>query len=306
MKKTMPYKIKLYRYSTFILLIITGIFLSGCRLSGLLHRNEEKNSGTISGGAQNNGKIHIILYFPDNTQSYLIPEDRIAKFDTSLEKTIVNELIKGPYAGLKSPIPGGTRLLKVSREGDIVTVNLSEEFKKNHPGGSTGELMSIYSIVNSLTEIPGINSVLFKIEGRLQDTLAGHMTFNKPISRNRAILNKNTGLDPAGVLKLQMDLESSGKWLDAYVLLSDDPKNPDRKNFNDYIAEMEEVRALGFTEQEYKVGEFTLDESGTRAKVRVDFYTKDPGGSGKTTNTLYFNTVKIDGAWMVDWSTTQG
>ena len=166
--------------------------------------------------------------------------------------------------------------------------------------------MRIYSIVNSLTEIPGVNSVLFKIENRLIDTLAGHMTFNKPITRNRAILNRNTTLNPTEVLKLQMSFESQGKWLDAYVLLSDDPKNPDRKHYNDYIVEMEEVRALGFTDQEYKVGEFALDKSGSSAKVRVDFPTPNSGVGESATNPLYFNTVKIDGVWMVDWSTSQG
>lgn len=291
---------KFYYRSIYILLIITSILFSSCNLL-----KDEKNSGVISDSTQYNGKIHILLYFPDSTQSYLVPEDRIAEFDTSLEKTIMNELLMGPLSAEASPIPKGTKLLKVSRSGDVVTVNLSSEFKKNHPGGSTGELMSIYTIVNSLTEIPGVNSVLFKVNGKLEDTLAGHMTFNKPIGRNRALFNRKRSLNPAEVLSLQMTLESQGKWLDAYVLLSDDAKNPDRKYLNDYIVEMEEVRQLGFTNQSFQVGDYTLDGTGKKARVRVDFYTLNPDGSKNIINTVYFNTIKIDGIWMVDWSTVQ-
>ncbi len=293
-------------HNIILLLLVINFFFSSCSLGSFPGKESKKIDRALSGKVQSNGIIHIILYFPDKTQSQLVPVDRIAEFDTSLEKTVINELLKGSPTNLPSPIPKGTRLLKVSRSGDMVTLNLSGEFKKNHPGGSTGELMSIYSIVNSLTEIPGVNSVLFKIENRLIDTLAGHMTFNKPITRNRAILNRNTTLNPTEVLKLQMSFESQGKWLDAYVLLSDDPKNPDRKHYNDYIVEMEEVRALGFTDQEYKVGEFALDKSGSSAKVRVDFPTPNSGVGESATNPLYFNTVKIDGVWMVDWSTSQG
>lgn len=289
-----------------ILLIIISFFISGCRLGTLPWKRSEKNSGAVSKSTQYGGKIHILLYFPDSTQSYLIPEDRIAEFDTSLEKTVMKELLKGPSAtSLVSPVPMGTKLLSVKRSGDIVTVNLSGEFKKNHSGGSTGELMSIYTIVDSLTEIPGVNRVLFKIDTRLESTLAGYMTFNKPIGRNRALFKRNRSLNPKEVLNLQMTLESQGKWRDSYVLLSDDPKNTDRKYFSDYFAEMEEVMQLGFTNQKFQVGDYTLDETGRKAKARVDFYSQNPDGSKNIINTAYFNTVKIEGVWMVDWSTTQ-
>lgn len=294
------------RKTTPILLIIICILFSSCRLGFLQRENEEKNSGVISKSTQYKGKIPILLYFPDSTQSYLVPEERITEFDTSLEKTVIKELLKGSLSSSAvSPIPSGTKLLSISRSGDTVTVNLSGEFKKNHPGGSTGELMSIYTIVDSLTEIPGVNRVLFKIDNKPVSTLAGHMTFNKPIGRNRALFKRNNALNPTEVLTFQMTLESQGKWLDAYMLLSDDSKNPDRKYFTDYVTEMEEVKQLGFTNQKFTVGDYTLDSTGAKSKVRVDFYVLNPDGSKKIINTAYFNTVKIEGIWMVDWSTAQ-
>lgn len=292
--------------TTPILLIIISILFSSCRLGFLQRENEEKNSGAISKSTQYKGKLPILLYFPDSTQSYLIPEERIVQFDTSLEKTIIKELLRGPLSvsGV-SPIPPGTKLLSASRSGDTVTVNLSGEFKKNHPGGVTGELMSIYTIVDSLTEVPGVNRVLFKIDNKLESTLAGNMTFNKPIGRNRALFKRNKTLNPTEVLNLQMTLESQGKWLDAYLLLSDDSNNTDRKYFADYVVEMEEVKQLGFTNQKFTVEDYTPDSTGVKARVKVNFYTLNSDGSKKIINTVYFNTVKIEGIWMADWSTAQ-
>lgn len=287
------------------LLMIIAFLFYGCRIGPFPWDRGTRDSGVISETTQYRGKIHVLLYFPDPAQSYLIPEDRIAEFDTSLEKTVMKEIIKGSLTAAVSPIPKGTKLLGISRNKDTVTVNLSGEFKRNQPGGSISELMSIYTIVNSLTEIPGVSRVQFKINGSIESTIAGHVAINKPIARNRELLKRSKSLNPTQVLRLQMDLESQGKWLDAYVLLSDDPKNPDRKYFSDYYTEMEEVRQLGFTSQKFQVGDYTLNETGDRARVRVDFYTMNPDGSKNIINTVYFNTVKIEGVWLVDWSTAQ-
>lgn len=294
------------KYKGLPLLLAIAFLVSGCRFGDFPWNRSKRDSGVILQSAQYSGKIRLLLYFPDPAQSYLVPEDRIAEFDSSLEKTVMKELLKGPKSAEASPVPKGTKLLGIERNGDTITVNLSGEFKKNHPGGGTGELMSIYTIVNSLTEIPGVIWVQFKIDGRFESSLTGHMTFNKPIARNRALLKRNKTLNPSQVLKLQMVLESQGKWLDAYMLLSDDPGNHDRKYYSDYYVEMEEVKQLGFTNQKFEALDYTLDETGAKARVRVDFYTFNPDGSKNIINTAYFNTVKIKGVWLVDWSTAQG
>jgi hypothetical protein len=277
---------------------------SGCK-KNIISQSKLQNQKAASQTQEYVGQIPILLYFPDSTVSYLVPEQRIAEYNTSLEKTIMQELLKGSGAGRISPIPKGTRLLSIGRKGSTINLNLSREFVKNHPGGSTGELMTVYTIVNSLTEIPGIRNVVFKVEGKNLDTLAGHMTLNKPIERNRSLFKMDKSLTPSQLLKRQMTYEAQGKWVDAYVLMSDDPDNPDRKYYTDYVSEMEEVKQLGFTSQKFDIGNYTLEPGGNKAKVKVDFYNLNPDGTKQIINTAYFNTVKVDGVWMVDWLTTQ-
>ena len=250
--------------------------------------------------------VNVILFFPDSNNKFLHAESREIVFDKSLERTILNELIKGPKTlGLVNPIPNGTRILSINKNEDTLIVNFSSEFVKNHPGGADKERMTIYSIVNSLTEIPGIKNVQFEIGGRKYDTYKGNIAINTPLNRNRDLFNRDKKRTPNEVLKLQMTFEKQGKWLDAYLLMSDDENNTYRKYYNDYVKEMEETKALGFLDTDFVVGNFSLEPSKTKARVKVNFYEVDSTGKKVLGKDLYFTCVKVNGAWMVDWLTAQ-
>ncbi|TDT45994.1 GerMN domain-containing protein [Fonticella tunisiensis] len=291
------------RIAVGILLITLFFTLPGC------YKNEKRDENRYSISSitgEQEEMVNIILYFPDSNAEYLIPETRLVKFNKSLENTVIKELLNGPSAtDIESPIPEGTRLISIDRKGDRVTLNFSKEFIKNHPGGSTGETMTIFSIVNSLTEIPGIKEVLFKVNGKAYETLAGHMIFNEPFKRNRSLFKRGRNLNPSQVLKKQMELEKQGKWLEAYLLMSDDENNPDRKYYHDYVKEMEEVKGLGFTQQDFVVGGYTIEKGSNRASVKVNFYIEGGDGSKQPGDDLYFNCVNIEEVWMVDWLTSQ-
>ena len=273
---------------TLQLLLLLSIFFTIASCA-----KKQISSPLPSGNREN--KVHVLLYFPDKNAIYLVPEDRYAVLNDSIEKTVVLELLKGPSDKNKNnPIPKGTRLLSIAKNNDTITVNFSKEISKNHPGGSTGEIMTVYSIVNSLTEIPGVKKVKFQIEGKDFTTLAGHLAMDKPLTRNRSLLNRNKSLSPSDVVKLQMGYEKDGKWLDAYVLYSDDPDNLSRLYYNDYVIDMENTKAQGFITGDYTVDNYTVDKAGNKAYVKVHF--KD------LNKDINIGTVKIDGAWLVDWS----
>jgi germination protein M len=129
--------------------------------------------------------IEVNLYFSDSQAMYLVAEKRKILPTTSLAKQVVIELIKGPDSSdLYSTIPEGTRVNEVYIADDIVYVDLSEEVFKNHPGGSSGELMTVYSIVNSLTEISPIKGVQILVEGNERNSLVGHVDISMPLLRD--------------------------------------------------------------------------------------------------------------------------
>ncbi len=129
--------------------------------------------------------IEVNIYFSDSQAMYLVPERRKILKTSTLARHIVNELIKGPASpDLYPTIPQGTQVNEVYIAGDIVYIDLSEEVFKNHPGGSSGQLMTVYSIVNTLTEILPIRSVQILVEGNEKKSLVGHIDISRPLLRD--------------------------------------------------------------------------------------------------------------------------
>lgn len=136
---------------------------------------------------------NLTLYFANNNGDYLVPEKRkvLVKDKEPLEKYVIQELIKGPKdKGLIKTIPSETKLLSVETNEGVCVVSFSQEFQTKHPGGSTGESMTIYSIVDSLTELPNIRKVQFLIEGQKVESFKGHLVFNEPFKRDSSLIQK--------------------------------------------------------------------------------------------------------------------
>lgn len=131
----------------------------------------------------------IIVYFADQRGEHLVPEI-FEVTTTAVARAAVERLIAGPeQVGHKPTIPSGTRLLDLDIDGPIALVNFSREFETGS-GGSTGELLTVFSVANTLTEFGSIESVRLLVEGRPIDTLAGHVDLSEPIGRAPALIRR--------------------------------------------------------------------------------------------------------------------
>jgi spore germination protein GerM len=131
-------------------------------------------------------KRGILLYFSDGESEYLIGEKReILKRDEVEEeaKDAINELIKGPKGKLIPTLPPQTKLLGLELgEDGVAKINFNRALSKDHPGGSSAEMMTLYSIVNSLTlNFSQIKRVQILIEGKAVETIAGHLSLRQPV-----------------------------------------------------------------------------------------------------------------------------
>ncbi len=113
-------------------------------------------------------------------------------------KAIINKLVQPQPKGSKPsgskierPIPAGTKLRSVSIDGTNAILNFSKEIAENHPGGSSAELQTIYSIVNSLTmNIDEIETVQILVDGEERETLAGHIIISIPLGADKKIISR--------------------------------------------------------------------------------------------------------------------
>ncbi|MFA4885664.1 MAG: GerMN domain-containing protein [Desulfotomaculaceae bacterium] len=128
--------------------------------------------------------IQLNLYFADNNAEYVHLEKRdVLVADAQTAKAVVEALINGPVvSGLNPTIPEGTSLLNIYIQYGTCFVDFSREFIVNHPGGSAGELMTLASIVNSLTELDTIDRVQILVEGKSGETL-GQILLAQPFER---------------------------------------------------------------------------------------------------------------------------
>lgn len=155
---------------------------------------------------QLSGKVPIHLYFAteDNTKLKLevryIPATEAQKSVNNLATNIVNELINGPKTpGLKPTIPSTAKLLgpvAVDVATATATVNFNKDFIDKHQGGEAASKMTIYSIVNSLTEIKEVQRVKFMVNGKTQSDFKGSFQFNVPFPRSTNLISK--AVPPAG------------------------------------------------------------------------------------------------------------
>lgn len=132
---------------------------------------------------------YVRLYFSDSQAEKLVPENRyVTVVENNLEKTIVLELIKGPTDGdAIRTVPSETKVLSVETQEGICFVNLSADFVTKASGGSTAEQMTVFSIVNSLTELDEVEQVQFLVEGKKLDVYK-HMAFDQPFTRNESMM----------------------------------------------------------------------------------------------------------------------
>ena len=129
----------------------------------------------------------VSLYFVDTEELELVAERRtIDQAASTVEqmKLTVAELIKGPTTALISTIPEETKVREAFLDANgCAYVDFSRAISEKHPGGTTGELVTISSIVKTLTvNFPEeVRKVRILISGKEAETIAGHIDISKPI-----------------------------------------------------------------------------------------------------------------------------
>jgi hypothetical protein len=173
-----------------ILIVVILTFLAG---SFIYYKYQNKIYPTLPTGEKE--KILVDIYFAEPNSESLIIEKRKVEATGDLisrSKQVILELIKGPDTNLTGTIPPGTTLRNLSINHDgIAFVDFSPELTSRHPGGSSAELLTIYSIVNSLTlNFKGVKKVQILVEGKKVETIAGHIFAMMPFEANTKIIGK--------------------------------------------------------------------------------------------------------------------
>lgn len=131
------------------------------------------------------------LYFANEAGNGLVEVDRNVVYNSniSMERQVMEELIKGPKkdgetgseAGYPTINPA-VKILSVTVKDRVCYVNLSEEFLT--PVYDVTSQTALYSIVNSLVELPGVNRVQISIDGNTDVTYRDSISLTTVFERN--------------------------------------------------------------------------------------------------------------------------
>ena len=156
-----------------------------------------EDRAALAGEEEN--RREIVLFFQKQDDDILGPEPRKILPGTSVidqGKQIVAELIAGPRnKGLLPTVPERTTVLGLylDRSGTAY-LDLSDEFVSGHPGGSSEEMATIFSIVDSLTyNLPEIKRVRFLVGGEERETLHSHLDLRRAYLKNMSMVKMEGG-----------------------------------------------------------------------------------------------------------------
>lgn len=203
-----------------ILISLLGVLviglLAGYGISWFLQEPEgtgEKQAPTITDELPARS---VQLYFSDPEGRYLVAESREipgCADEGECVRGMVDALIAGPKQGGIAVFPKEARVLGVDIENDLVRINFSRQLVDFHPGGSLSELLTIYSLANSLNEnFPYLRQLQILLEGEVRQTLKGHVRIDLPVYADYSLSRPPLG-DPesgSGGLSVEKLIEDAG------------------------------------------------------------------------------------------------
>lgn len=149
--------------------------------------NFDQDSFTMSFGEESGYKQEgtIVIYFADETGEYLKEYRKTVEISnsTSLARLVVESLIEGPQQeGYQQTISVDTTIRNISVKDGICYVDLSDAFYDT--GNPLRNDLIVYSVVNSLVELPTVNKVQFLKNGEKQTFFRETMPFDGIFERN--------------------------------------------------------------------------------------------------------------------------
>ena len=129
-------------------------------------------------------RVELKLYFANETGDKLVPVYRSVVYNSniSMERLAVEQIITGPKTDICYPtISKDTKINSVNVKDGVCYVDFDSSFL-TEPYNVTAEV-AIYSLVNSIVELTGVNKVAFSVNGEANFTFMD-FSITGPYERN--------------------------------------------------------------------------------------------------------------------------
>ena len=204
--------------------LVTGVLL-GYGVSWYLQQDQNSTEEVRIAITKEVPMREVQLYFTAPEGTFLVPEPQdipMCDVDRDCINSLLVSLINGSQQGNFPVLPKETKILGIEVENDLVRVDFSKQLVDFHPGGSLTELLSIYSIANSLSEsFPYIRQIQILVSGEVRQTLKGHVRIDQPIYANFSYNNPPLTVSLPGSTETNADTQ--GLSIETLIKNSDPP-----------------------------------------------------------------------------------
>lgn len=134
----------------------------------------------------------LVTYVPSEDAEHIVAKTVRVQAEQLTPEIALREMLKVDAAEEYPLFPKGTtvRSVTVDPASKVATADFSRELISENAGGSLGEILMVYIIADTLTQLDGVDAVRFSVEGEHVDTLTGHMDLSEPVRRNEDIIVK--------------------------------------------------------------------------------------------------------------------
>ena len=140
----------------------------------------------------------LSVYFANATGKL---EKEVHRFPASRsskeEKLVIEELIQGPQSSeCFATVPNDLKVNTIDTLNGVCQVDLSFDTKSKFFKNDEDRTLMIYSIVNSLTELPQVKKVILSIDGQEEVAFTSEIDLPKTFERNEDYISKENSIEP--------------------------------------------------------------------------------------------------------------
>lgn len=211
------------------IMIVLFVILAITAVSGYYINNTDFLSTELRGELAvypkpDNMKVRYKFYFP--YQNKLRTEERVITVkEDRIELAVMEQMVKGPKnTYFSTPFGPGAKILDVNISNNICYISVSESFLNQKWLANEENMLFLYSIVDTFTEIEGVHKVQILVEGRKKDVKIGNISLNQTLARNDDYIYVKRRF-PSDVVAEFIDYIIELRYDKAYTYLSKDSRD---------------------------------------------------------------------------------
>ena len=165
-------------------IVVQSLLSEANLMKRLDHPNLPRIVDIIENGLSSQKKTTPTLYYANEKGDALVKKIQNVVYESSysIEKDVINRLIQGPFEDeYFRTLPANLQVISISVKDKICYVNFDSSFLTD--ALSIDGNLIVYSIVNSLTELPDIQRVQIMVDGD-SNIVFRDISLSNPLERN--------------------------------------------------------------------------------------------------------------------------